>query len=362
MLRLPDPYRPGWYVRQQVTGYLHPRIGVALGFARGGSSHTAALLTRDPARPLSDPFPQPDPARLRGTYARQETLSDLSLVLLPVLTRRHQVKVQVGLSAYKRREIRVDSIVYPTPGIPYYEQLSRVLTEHRAVPMLSAGYDFRPSARWSVGVVASFWFTGDRQPTSTLGLRTAYRFNLPGDSLGIPPLRWNELRYGLRGGGNLTAVNNRGPGGLYRLRFTAGLWADIPLSLSWSLRGEINYSQRGYRSRETQLSLSSRSGDAWGNLNYLELPLLFRHEVAPRWHLYGGPMLSIFLNGQTEAQGQPTETVRPHTVSGVALGTTCRLSDRLFADLRYQRDLLRLSSQPYGGLHAIQLTAGYTLH
>lgn len=358
-LHLPSPYRPGWLVRQQLTGYLSPRVGVALGVNWGASKNLNPLRTTDPAAPGS-PFPSPDPAQLREFYQRNETMTNLSLVLVPLLSERHRIRVQVGLSAYKRREIGIDSIIYLDPRRDYFEQVARITNTMRVVPMAAVGYNFHVSNRWSAGVSATAWFTGDGRPTTSVGVHGAYRFGLPADSLGLRPVDWQAVRYGLRAGAAAVSLNGLSVANVYRLRFNGGVWAELPLSLTWAMRGELNYAERGYAFREVRQS-NVRYLPAFGNLNYLELPLLFRHEVAYRWHLYGGPYLAFFLNGYTESDGKRNETVRPHTVSGLMLGTSYAFTNRLSADLRYQRDLVILSSTPYGGFHSFQAGLNYTI-
>lgn len=357
VLRLPTPYRSGYVFRQQLTGYVSPRIGVALGLSWGSSANFNALNTRNPADTQGWEN-QPDPAQLSSLYQRTEQMTDLSVVALPVLTRRHQLKVQAGLSAYRSRKTSVDTIVYPEPRFPYYEIVPRQTSTLRFVPVVGAGYDFRLSNRWSVGINGAAYFTGASAPTTTFGLRGAYRFNIIADSLGLAPIRWNEATWGIRAAGSVVADNGR-TNGVYRLRFNGGLWAEVPLSLTWAVRGELTYAQRGFRAREVQYSNNVRAIAGLGNANYLELPLLFRHEVAYRWHLYGGPYLAFFLNGFSRFDGVAEEPVSSHTISGLMLGTSYNLTDRLAVDLRYQRDLITLSSTPYGGFHSFQLGLNY---
>lgn len=360
-LQLPSPYRPGWLVRQQLTGYLSPRMGVALGVNWGASANRTPLRTTDPAGRAGSSFPNPDPAQLREFYQRNETMTNLSLVLLPILTNRHRVRVQVGLSAYKRREIGVDSIIYfgPRRG-DYFEQVARVTNTMRVVPTAAVGYDFRLSNRWAAGISATGWFTSNGRPTTSVGVHGVYRFGLPADSLGLRPADWKAVQYGLRAGASAVSLNGRSPASVYRVRFNGGVWAELPLSLTWAVRGELSYAQRGYASREVRQG-NIRYLPAFGNVDYLEMPLLFRHEVAYRWHLYGGPYLAFFLNGYTESDGKRNEPVRPHTVGGLMMGTSYAFTNRLAVDIRYQRDLVTLSSTPYGGFHSFQAVLNYTI-
>lgn len=355
-LTLPTPYRAGWHVRQQVTGYLKPRLGIALGLGWGASANNDPLSTTNPAD--LGPYAQPDPAQLRNFYQRQERMTDLSLVVLPVLTKRHQLKAQLGLSVYHRREIGVDSIFRENPRFPSYRTTARFTNTRRVVPMAALGYDYRISSRWGVGINGAAYITGDGRPTTTLGLRGTYRFGLSADSLGMNPIEWSELRMGVRLGASLVAENSLGPGGRYRARFIGGLWAELPLSLTWAVRGEVNYAQRGYQSDAVR-SGTIRYLNNFANLNYLEIPLLFRHEVAYRWHLYTGPYVAFFLKGYTETEGNRNSPLPQSTVTGLMLGTSYALTDRLSVDLRYQRDLVQISSTPYGGLHSFQLALGW---
>lgn len=355
-LSLPTPYRTGWHVRQQITGYLQPRLGIALGVSWGASANNDPLHTTDPANP--GPYAQPDPAQLRDFYTRQEHMTDLSLVVLPVLTKRHQLKAQVGLSVYRQREIRVDSIFRIDPRLPDYQTTGKLTNTSRVVPMAALGYDYRISSRWGIGINGVAYFTGDGRPTTTLGLRGTYRFGLSADSLGMKPIEWNELRAGVRLGAGFVAENSTGPGASYRTRFVGGFWAELPLSLTWAVRGEINYAQRGYQYDEV-ITGPVRRLSSFANLNYLEIPLMFRHEVAYRWHLYTGPYIAFFVNGYTETEGIRNPPVKPNSVTGIMVGTSYAITDRLSADLRYQRDLIQISSTPYGGLHSFQLALGW---
>lgn len=360
-LRLPQPYRTGWHVRQQLTAYVRPRFGIALGMGWGGSANN------DPLQP-SLQTGRPNLRALLDYYTRQERMTDLSAVWLPVLSRRHQLKMQVGLSFKGRREVNVDSIfLLPAPenfnvALPTYTDQSRVM------PMVALGYDYRLSPRWAVGVNAVAYFPGNEKAIGTVGFRTSYRFNISRDSLGISnPASAGQapsgelLSWGLRVAGSLVGANGSGTNGRDVTKLVAGLWADYPLSLTWSMRGEVNYAQRGYRSEG--YSTGSRSATGFrANATYLELPLLFRHEAAERWHLYAGPYLAFMLNGTSQQEGFPAVEVGSHTNSGFMLGADYQLTKKLSVDLRYQRDLIQLSTSPYSNaFHSYQLGVNWTI-
>ncbi|WP_375443922.1 porin family protein [uncultured Fibrella sp.] len=356
-LRLPTPYRNGWHVRQQLTAYLQPRLGVALGLGWGGSSNNNPLTTQ-PNR-----YGQPDPNALLDFYNRQERMTDLSAVWLPVLTRRHQLKVQAGLSLQRRREVSIDSIFREQPGLDtYYDALPTYTDQSRVVPMAALGYDYRLSPRWTVGVNAVTYLPANEKAISTIGLRTSYRFNISRDSLGISNGPVEPLTWGVRLVGSRVGENGSSSASSRNItRFVAGLWTEYPLSLTWAMRGEINYAQRGYRFEAYSTGGRSAIGSQT-EATYLEMPLLFRHEAAERWHLYAGPYLAFMLNGTSSSDARPTVAISPHTNSGLMLGADYQLSQKVSIDLRYQRDLLQISTTPYSNsYHSYQLGVNWQI-
>ena len=355
LLQLPDESEVGWAVRQQLTAYIRPRLGVLVGVTWGGSSNMAPLSSRSAQNASS----RPDPSRLNQFYVRAERMADLSVAFLPVLTRHHQLTVRVGLSAYKSQASRVDSIIFYRPGMFDYQTVLGQTSTQRIAPLAGASYDYRFSSRWAVGITANAYFARGSQPVTTVGLRSTYRFNTGADSLGMKPIDRDEIQIGVRVAANLSADNGRSVASMYGWHGVGGVWAELPLSLTWQLRGEINSAQRGYKIREVQQG-SSRYIPAFGNLNFLELPLLFRNEVAYHGHLYGGPYLALLLNGRAESDGEPV-AVPTYVTSGLMLGADYQFSNRLSIDVRYQRDILRLSGRPYDGLHGFQLGLNYTI-
>ncbi|MEZ0538213.1 porin family protein [Fibrella arboris] len=355
-LRLPAPYRKGWQARQQLTAYVRPRLGVALGIGWGGSANT------DPLYGTLNSYGQPDPRALLDFYNRQERMIDLSAVWLPLLTDRHQLKVQAGLSLQRRREVNIDSIFVEQPNDPYYEALPTYTDQSRAMPMLALGYDYRLSTRWAVGVNAVAYLPAHEKAMTTLGVRTSYRFNISRDSLGMSRGSGQPLTWGVRLAASRVGENGSSSAASRNVtKFAAGLWAEYPLSLTWGMRGEVNYTQRGYRF--DGYKTSSRSATALTvNATYLDVPLLFRHEAAERWHLYAGPYLAFLLEGTSQQEGQPVVAIQSHTNTGLLLGADYQFSKSLSLDLRYQRDLIQLSTSPYNdAYHSYQLGVNWAV-
>ncbi len=354
--RLPQPYRAGWHVRQQLTAYVRPKLGISLSMGWGGSANNDPFNTVGTAG-------RPSPRAILDYYNRQERMTDLSAVWLPVLTRRHQLKLQAGLSLQRRREVNVDSLYRNVPNPDnFYEAVPIYTDQRRVMPMVALGYDFRLSPRWAVGVNAVAYLPTGEKAIATLGLRTSYRFNISRDSLGIGEGLTEPLTWGVRLAASRVGENGS-PSASSRnvTKFVAGLWAEYPLSLTWAMRGEVNYAQRGYRSDPYKAGNRSSTGTRV-EAKYLEVPLLFRHEAAERWHLYAGPYLAFMLGGTSASDVRPSVTISSHTNSGLMLGADYQISNRLSFDLRYQRDLLQISTTPYSNTyHSYQLGVNWQI-
>ena len=93
----------------------------------------------------------------------------------------------------------------------------------------------------------------------------------------------------------------------------------------------------------------------FGNYNFLEFPLLFRHEVADRWSLLAGPHISFLLGGRAEVGNEKNPLASSLTAGGVNVGVLYKISDRFGADARYSRDLLVLSGGRSPAFHVIQV-------
>ncbi|GAB3572906.1 hypothetical protein GCM10027578_33230 [Spirosoma luteolum] len=351
---LPNSDPNGWFARQQLTAYLKPRIGISAAIGWAGSANTSPLTLAPNAYGL------PDPARLDQFYVRMDRMLDLSAVLLPVLTRHHQVSVRVGISAYRSQTTRVDSVIYYNQSGPlYYQTRLNQPVIRQIAPLVGIGYDYRLSNRWSLGIQTTAYLNAPgRQTAWTTGLRTSYQFGLSPEALGFAAIEKEGFRTGLRVAAGVVSTNQRSVAGIYGRGATAGLWAELPLSLTWQFRGELDYAQRNNGTRAMQVG-NFRYPPGTTRLGYLEIPLLFRNEVAYCWHLYSGPYVATLLHANSEIDGI-AQPVDPHTVVGLMAGADYQLSNRVALDLRYQRDLVQLSRTPHGGLHSFQLGVNWS--
>ncbi|GAB3248104.1 hypothetical protein GCM10027347_04150 [Larkinella harenae] len=346
VLRSSDVSSMGWFIRQQLTYFPHQNIGFSAGLGWGKLADLSSLKTGN----TQD---------LANLFYRQHNAAELNVVLAPVRSRRQTVRLSAGLALWRSRAMNVDSVYPKEPQWQQYEIAPRFTDSRRLVPQVGVGYQLNVSSRWLIGLDARAYWTGSAKTATTVGLTAAYRFQLNADSLGISGIDRQDLKAGVRLGATHSVGNGRGISEVYRTRFVGGLWAELPISLTWFARGEISYAQRGYRVYERKQG-NARYLPAVSSQNFLDWTLLFSHEVAYRWRLFVGPQLALFLNGKADLDGEPVE-VRRRNFGGVVVGTAVQLSDRLQLDGRYQRDLVSFSTNQGGGLNGFQLGINYSL-
>lgn len=293
---------------------------------------------------------------LKNIYDRNIIQSDISLVLRPIATRRHILSLSVGIAALRQITTRADCVYVRLNPLNQQNEIyaqPNVSDQRVATPVVGASYQFRVSPRFALGLDGRLtWGTGG-QRISSVGVSGNYRFNVSAASLGLPPIAADELTWGVRGAANISGQYERSAGEVWLTRLAAGVWVQVPVSVSWAMRGELTYVQRGYEVEKTTqagytyLPASSRA-------NYIDATLLFRNELSEHWHLFLGPHLSFFLNGTYQSNGT-SYPVNTGINSGLTLGTSVNITRRIALDARYVRDIIRFGSQPYGGFQGFQL-------
>ena len=336
-----DRPETGWQVRQQLAYFPTQQLGIAVGISWGCQRQLQGINSL-----IS--------STLIKTYTRDLNTIDASVVLRLIDSRRHLLMISGGVATVSQQTILIDSVYTPTSPPPT-SALVQLTSKDRSdwAPLVGLGYQYKLSPRFAVGAEGRILWAPNGQRISNLGVSATYRFNASAASLGLPVVTADERQWGIRTAVNFSGSYERGYGEQWLARPVAGLWAELPLSLTWAMRGELSYAGRGTERERvefgstTYLSASSR-------VNYLDASLLFRNEIRPNWHIFIGPHLSFFLNG-TYQSGGTAYPVNKGINSGLTLGTSVNLTRRIALDARYVRDIIRFGSEPYGGFQGFQL-------
>ena len=91
----------------------------------------------------------------------------------------------------------------------------------------------------------------------------------------------------------------------FRTGFSIGAFATIGLSERFSIRPEIHYSSKGFSSESEDKFIDATGNYSVDNegslsLNYIEIPLFAVFSINKNFHIFGGPYMDIFLNGEAE--------------------------------------------------------------
>lgn len=335
-----DVAEAGWQVRQQLAYFPTSRLGVAVGLSWGNQAQVGrvkSLIASD----------------LLQTYTRSLNTADLGLLVRLADSRRHALTLLGGLALVTQKTVRVDG-VYPTSSNPAASLPVRLVTtdRHDWAPLVGLAYQYKLSARFGMGAEGRMIWVPKGQRISTLGLSATYRFNVSAASLGLPAVPVDERLWGIRAAVNFSGNYERSVGEIWLPLPVAGLWAELPISLTWTMRGELSYAGRGVERERVEFGTTAYLPTS-SRVNYLDMSLLFKNELRENWYVFVGPHLSFFLNGMYQSGGT-AYPVDKGINSGLTLGMSVNLTRRLALDARYVRDIIRFSSEPYGGYQGFQ--------
>ncbi len=153
-----------------------------------------------------------------------------------------------------------------------------------------------------------------------------------------------QIQFGIEAGYNLaTLVSSPSESAVTsKSDFNAGVLASVPLFSSCSLQPEIMYSGQGD-------ALNSMYFSAKTNLDYLNIPVLFKYQHSSGLFAETGPQLGFLLSAHQNANGQSVDTrsVTQSTDFSWAFGIGYKLPKGLGIDARYNLGLVNLAKGPY---------------
>lgn len=89
--------------------------------------------------------------------------------------------------------------------------------------------------------------------------------------------------------------------------FAVGGFVNVPINEKFSFQPELLYSMQGTSSKETEtFGQTTQTLDTKFKLGYLNVPLMFRYEVAKGFSLEAGPQIGFLLS----ANGDVTSTIK----------------------------------------------------
>ena len=160
-----------------------------------------------------------------------------------------------------------------------------------------------------------------------------------------------NIKFGAKGGINFANLaGDDADGAKMFVGFNAGFFIEIPVADKLVFQPEILYSAQGSKS-EGPLFVdgSVYNVEATFKFNYINIPLLFKYEIADKFSLEAGPYVGFLTSAKLKAkiQGVGSETIDAKdmlksTDFGIAIGMNYEFTDVIFANARYQSGLTEI--------------------
>ena len=161
----------------------------------------------------------------------------------------------------------------------------------------------------------------------------------------------SNIKFGAKGGVNFANLaGDDADGAKMFVGFNAGFFIEIPVADKLVFQPEILYSAQGSKS-EGPLFVdgSVYNVEATFKFNYINIPLLFKYEIADKFSLEAGPYVGFLTSAKLKAkiQGVGSETIDAKdmlksTDFGIAIGMNYEFTDVIFANARYQSGLTEI--------------------
>ena len=164
----------------------------------------------------------------------------------------------------------------------------------------------------------------------------------------------SDIKYGAKGGLNLANIvgNDAGDANNY-IGFNVGFFVEIPVTDKLIFQPEILYSAQGSKSDGI---IDGYNVDATLKFNYINVPLMFKYQVANKFSLEAGPYIGFLTSAKlkfdVEGLGSDTVDMKDDVKStdfGIGVGMNYEFSDVIFANARYQGGLTEIGDSEAGG-------------
>ena len=156
-----------------------------------------------------------------------------------------------------------------------------------------------------------------------------------------------QVKYGAKAGLNIATLNGDEEGLKSLVGFHVGGFAQIPLAAKFTFQPEVVYSAQGAK---------EDGGNGKWNLGYINVPLMFKYQVANKFSLEAGPYIGFLTSAKlkfdVEGLGSDTVDMKDDVKStdfGIGVGMNYEFSDVIFANARYQGGLTEIGDSEAGG-------------
>ncbi|GEN68604.1 porin family protein [Chryseobacterium rhizosphaerae] len=150
-------------------------------------------------------------------------------------------------------------------------------------------------------------------------------------------------KFGIKAGGNISGItgdDTQSKFGIY-----AGALVNIPVSKEFSIQPEIVYSSQGAKAKDSYNVAGYRFTNMKQILNYINIPVMFQYNAAPKFYLEAGPEFGFLVNAKAKADinGKPYDTSNKDSLKtfnfGLGIGLGYKFTPNLGINARYTAGL-----------------------
>lgn len=106
-----------------------------------------------------------------------------------------------------------------------------------------------------------------------------------------------DIKFGLKGGVNLSNFTGDYRGLSSRVGFQFGGFMEYSLSEKFSIQPELLYSSQGAKLKDSSFDSSYENKT---NVNYLNIPVMFKYYVVDKLSIEAGPQIGFLIGGKTK--------------------------------------------------------------
>jgi len=170
---------------------------------------------------------------------------------------------------------------------------------------------------------------------------------------GFVSVQAQDVKFGAKGGLNLANITGSDAGGSnMKAGFHVGAFVEIPIADKLIIQPEIHYSNQG---TQQDGAFEGISFDAKFQLNYINVPVMFKYAITEKFSIEGGPYVGFLTSAKIEVDvagfGSNSEDVKElfkSTDFGLGIGMNYDFSDVIFANVRYQAGLTQIGDSGEG--------------
>lgn len=147
----------------------------------------------------------------------------------------------------------------------------------------------------------------------------------------------NAQQFGIKAGMNISSLNGDVENVKSKVGFSAGVFAQFPISSQFTFQPEVLYSGQGAKGKEDGF-------EATWSIDYIAVPLMFKYNLAEKFSLEAGPQIGFLMSSKLKGDGESVDIKdeMKSTDFAINLGANYDIMPNLFIGARYSAGLTNI--------------------